>query len=372
MLGLVGFVNRLPAFLLAPVAGVFIDRFDKFRILLWTQILSMLQAALLAVLVLTHVIQVWHILVLGGLLGVVNSLDLPVRQSFVVDMIGKKEDLSNALALNSILVNVARLIGPTIAGILVALVGAGWCFMINAASYIAIIAGLFMMDVPSRSGGRVNGAVLTELREGFRYVKDFKPIRNLLLLLALISLMGMPYQVLMPVFAKDIFRGGSHVLGFLMSAVGIGALIGGFYLATLTTVVGYGRKIIFATTVFGASLAIFSQLNNLPIALVVLLFTGLGMMMQMTSINTVIQTLVDDDKLGRTMSFHTVAFSGMVPFGNLLSGVLADAFGVRAAVFFGGSCCVAGAMYAAFRLADMRELAKPVYIRKEIIHPDDL
>jgi MFS family permease len=370
MLGLVGFVNRIPAFILAPFAGVVIDRLNKFKLLLWTQILSMLQAGLLAVLVLTHTIQVWHILLLGGMLGVINSVDTPVRQSFVVEMIGKKEDLSNAIALNSILINIARLLGPTIAGILVALVGAGWCFSINAISYIAIIASLLMMEVAPREIKRSAAAPLTDLREGFRYVKNFIPIRNLLLLLALISLMGMPYQVLMPVFAKDIFKGGSHTLGFLMSAVGIGALAGGFYLASRKTVVGYGKKIIFATSLFGLTLAIFSQLTYLPLALVVLLFTGLGMMMQMTSINTVIQTLVDDDKRGRTMSFHTMAFFGMVPFGNLLSGVLADAIGVRSTVLFGGLCCVLAAIYASFRLPEMRALAKPIYIHKHIL-PDD-
>lgn len=371
MLGLVGFMNRIPAFILAPFAGVLIDRFNKFRLLLWTQILSMVQAAILAILVLTHTIQVWHILFLGGLLGVVNSVDTPVRQSFVVEMIDKKEDLSNAIALNSILINLARLLGPTIAGILIALVGTGWCFSLNALSYIAIVASLLMMKVNAVPKRKTTTNPLSDLKEGFRYVRNFIPIRNLLLLLALISLMGMPYQVLMPIFAKDIFRGGSHVLGFLMSVVGIGALCGGVYLASQTTVVGYGKKIVFATLLFGTTLAIFSQLNYLPLALLVLLFTGLGMMMQMTGINSVIQTLVDDDKRGRTMSFHTMAFFGMVPFGNLLSGILADAMGVRNTVLLGGLCCIAAACYAAFRLPAMREYARPIYLRKHIIPEEE-
>ncbi len=372
LLGVVGFVTRIPSFFLSPFAGVVIDRMNKFKLLLWTQILSMIQAIILAVLVLTGAVQVWHILVLGGLLGIINSFDAPVRQSFIVEMIGKKEDLSNAIALNSILVNIARLLGPTIAGILVALVGEGWCFSINAASYIAIVASLLMMDVTEHTIASEKSRPLAELREGFSYVKNFTPIRNLLLLLALVSLMGMPFQVLMPVFAKDIFRGGSHTLGFLMSAVGIGALSGGFYLATMKTVLGYGKKIIFATMIFGCSLAVFSHVTYLPLALVCLLFTGLGMMMQMTGINTVIQTLVDDDKRGRTMSFHAMAFFGMVPFGNLLSGVLADSIGVQNTLLAGGLCCMLAATFAAYSLPKMRELTRPIYVRKHILPHEEV
>jgi MFS family permease len=367
ILGLVGFLSRLPTFFLSPFAGVIVDRWNKYRLLLLTQILSMLQSAILTILVFTDVIQVWHIIVLGVFLGLVNSLDIPVRQSFVVEMIEKKEDLSNAIALNSAMVNGARLFGPSIAGILVAAVGEGWCFLINTLSFVAILMSLLFMTITFKQPERKVSGHLSDLKGGFKYAFGFPPIRAILLLLALVSFMGMPYQVLMPVFAKEILHGGPHTLGFLMAGVGAGALFGALYLASRKSVRGLGRIIPIASAIFGAGLILFSFSDIFWLSFIILVFTGFGMMVEMTSSNTLLQTLTDDDKRGRVMSFYTMSFMGMVPFGNLLAGTLSDLIGVTYTVMVGGICCVLGAFYFYTKLPMIRKYARPIYIEKNII-----
>jgi MFS family permease len=294
---------------------------------------------------------------------------MPVRQSFIVQMIETRGDLGNAIALNSSLVNAARLIGPSVAGILIAAFGEGICFLINALSYVPAIAALLAMRFEPPRAAAANGRVIEGLREGFSYVFGFKPIRYILLLLALVSLMGMPYQVLMPVFAQDILGGGPHTLGFLMGASGLGALIGTVYLACRKNVRGLGIVIAASAALFGIGLIAFSFSRVVWLSLALVLVAGLGMMVQMASSNTVLQTVVDDDKRGRVMSFYTMEFMGMAPFGSLLAGALAERIGAPNTLLVGGVFTVAGAVLFATRLRAMREILHPIY-RKMGIMPD--
>lgn len=367
LLGLVGFLSRIPTLFFAPFAGVFADRFDKYKLLFLTQLLAMLQAVIITVLLFANVIQIWHILVLGIFLGIINSFDIPVRQSFVINLIEKKEDLGNAIALNSAMVNGARLLGPSIAGILVASFGESWCFLINSLSFIAILSTLMLMIIPPSVKEKKAESYVKNFKEGFKYVFGFHPIRDILFLLALVSLMGMPFQILMPVFAKDIFHGGPDVLGILMASIGAGALIGALYLANRKTVVGLGKNLSMATGLFGIGLILFSLSQVFWISIIILIFTGFGMMVEITASNTMLQTISDDDKRGRVMSFYTIAFMGTVPFGNLFSGIFSDLIGASNTIMIGGAACIIGAVLFAVRLPALRKLVRPIYIKKEII-----
>jgi MFS family permease len=370
MLGVVGFASRIPTFLLAPAAGVLVDRWNRHRTLVITQVLSLTQALVLAILVLTGTVQVWQVVCLTLVLGIINAFDVPVRQSFVVDMIGRRQDLGNAIALNSSMVNGARLVGPSLAGILIAAVGEGICFLVNAVSFLAVIVSLLLMtDIPKRPK-TLHVHFLRGLKEGFAYAFGFAPIRSLLLLLALVSLMGMSYMVLMPVFAREILHGGAHTYGFLMGATGVGALAGALFLASRKTVLGLGRIIVIASGIFGAGLIGLSFTRILIVSLVFMMIIGFGMMVQMASTNTVIQTIVEEDKRGRVMSFYAMAFMGMTPFGSLLAGSLADSIGVPYTVFFGGVCCLAGCLLFARGLPTFRKMIRPIYREKGIITPD--
>jgi MFS family permease len=368
LLGLVGFAGQIPSFLLAPFAGVLVDRWDRHRLLVATQVLAMVQSAALAALALTGVINIWHVLLLSLFQGVINAFDMPARQAFVVEMVEKREDLANAIALNSSMVNAARLLGPSMGGILIAAVGEGWCFTLDAASYLAVIASLLLMHVVPRPRPASAGAkVLPELREGWAYVAGSPPIRSILLLLALVSLVGMPYTVLMPVFASRVLHGGPHTLGFLMAATGVGALLGAVFLANRRTVLGLGRIIPIMAGLFGAGLIGFSLSRQLWVSLPLLLLTGLGFMVHMAASNTLIQTLVDDDKRGRVMSFYTMAFMGTTPFGSLLAGSLADRIGAPRTLLLGGVGCIAAALWFARLLPSLRERVRPIYVRMGIL-----
>ncbi|HET6347170.1 MAG TPA: MFS transporter, partial [Myxococcota bacterium] len=344
LLGLVGFAGQIPSFLLAPVAGVLIDRWNRHRLLVVTQVLAMAQSAALAALALTGVINIWHVLFLSLFQGVINAFDMPARQAFVVEMVEKREDLGNAIALNSSMVNAARLLGPSIGGILITAVGEGWCFFLDAVSYLAVIASLLLMRIairPRRALARSpKSRVLAELREGWAYVSGSPPIRSILLLLALVSLVGMPYTVLMPVFASKILHGGSHTLGFLMAATGLGALAGAVFLANRRSVLGLGKIIPLMAGLFGAGLIGFSLSRTLWLSIPLLFVTGLGFMVQMAASNTLLQTLVEDDKRGRVMSFYTMAFMGTAPFGSLLAGSLAAHIGAPYTLLLGGVGCI--------------------------------
>jgi MFS family permease len=367
LLGLVGFFSQIPAFFIAPFAGVFIDRWNKHRILVITQILSMLQALALAVLTLTGTINIWHIVALSLSLGFVNAFDMPARQAFVVEMVEKRSDMPNAIALNSAMVNASRLIGPAVAGILVALVGEGYCFLINAISFMAVIAALLAMKIKKFQPARSGKNVLNEVREGFRYAFGSTPIRWLLILLGIISIAGMPYAVLMPIFAKDILKGSSYTLGFLMASSGVGALIGGIYLAARKTVLGLGKILAAAAAIFGAGLILFGISKILWLSLAMMVFTGFGMLINIAAVNTILQTITEDDKRGRIMSFYTMAFIGMTPIGNLLAGILAEAIGAPNTVIISGAVCILGAIIFSIKLPSIRLAAKPVYIEKGII-----
>jgi MFS family permease len=370
LLGTVGFTSRIPTFILAPIAGVFADRWNRHRIIVVTQILSMIQALFLAELVFNGTIAVWHIIVLSLSLGVINAVDIPTRQSFIIDLLENKEDLGNAIALNSSMVNGARLVGPSLAGLLIAALGEGMCFLINGLSFIAVITSLLAMKITPKQQENKRTKILEGLRDGFFYVFGFAPIRSLLLLLALVSLMGMPYMVLMPVFAENILHGGPKALGFLLGTTGMGAITGSIYLASRKSVLGLGKIIMLSSTFFGIGLVIFSLSRVFWLSLLAMFVIGFGMMVQMASTNTVLQTIVQEDKRGRVMSFYTMAFMGMVPFGNILGGGLADYIGAPNTVMIGGFSCILGSLWFAKNLPSLREMIRPIYIEKGILSED--
>ncbi|NJD19223.1 MAG: MFS transporter [Gemmatimonadetes bacterium] len=371
LLGVVGFVSQVPTFVLAPFAGVWVDRLNRYRVLQATQVLSMLQSFALAALTLTGVIQVWHIVVLQTFQGCINAFDMPARQAFLIEMVEDEADLSNAIALNSSMVNGARLVGPSIAGIIIAWVGEGWCFMIDGVSYMAVIGSLLLMRVTPRPLTPTGKKVLHDLVDGLRYAFGFPPIRAALLIMALVSLMGMPYTVLLPVIAERTLHGGPHTLGFLMGASGMGALCGALYLASRTSVVGLEGFIPRASTAFGLGLVAFSMSRWLPLSLVLLVVVGAGFMMQMASCNTVIQTLVREDMRGRVMALYGVAFMGMVPFGSLLAGTVASRVGAPLTVAGGGALCVLAALAFWRALPRIRDVITPIYVERGILPGDE-
>ena len=367
LLGLTAFVAQGPGFLLAPFAGELADRFNKHRIIIVTQTIMMLQALVLGALVLTDHVTMGWILVMMAILGAATGFDVPARQSFLIDMVDDRADLPNAIALNSSIFNAARLVGPAIAGFAVAAVGEGWVILLNGASYIFVLAALLSMKIRPRADARPRGAVLRRMREGFEYAFDFQPIRAVLIMVATVSLLGVPFSVLMPVIATDILGGGPRTLGLLMAATGFGALAGALFLAARTTVLGLGKVMIWCATLFGAALVLLAFADTLLLALPLLVLAGFGMMAQMASSNTVLQTLVDDDKRGRVMSFYTMAFTGTAPLGALLLGWVAGRFGAPAALALGGAACLVAAVYLARRLPSLRQIVRPIYTRMGIL-----
>jgi MFS family permease len=362
LLGVVGFAGQFPAFALGPVAGIYIDRVDRHKLLVLTQSASMLQSCALAALTLGGWISIKAIIILSIVQGVVNAFDMPTRQAFFVTMIENKADLGNAIALNSSMVNVARLIGPSVAGVLIAVSSEGWCFLLDGVSYCAVILALTRMRLPPMAPrpAFVHRAT-SQFKEGFRYAFGFTPIRSIMLLLALVSLAGVPYSVLMPIFATGVFHGGPHTLGLLMTASGGGALLGALWLAGRRSVLGLGRIIPMATALFGVGLISFSFSRSLWIALPCLMLTGFGFMVQMASSNTVIQTIVEDEKRGRVMSFYMMAFLGTAPFGSLMAGWLSSRIGAPHTLLIGGACCLVGAAGFARALPSIRTAIRPIY-----------
>jgi MFS family permease len=314
------------------------------------------------------VIEIWQVIALSAFQGVVNAFDMPARQAFVVEMVDKPDDLSNAIALNSSMVNAARLLGPSLAGVIIAAVGEGWCFMLDGVSYLAVIASLLLMALPRAVVERVEEENLfRQFREGWNYVVGFRPIRNMLLLLALVSLVGMPYTVLMPVFATEILGGGPYTLGWLMAASGVGALMGALFLAARRSVVGLGKFIPSMAGAFGAGLIAFSFSRSLWLSLLLMVVTGLGFMAQMAISNTLLQTIVDEDKRGRVMSFFSAATMGATPFGSLLAGAIAARIGAPLTLLISGICCVAGALWFARTLPALRRQVRPIYVKMGIL-----
>jgi MFS family permease len=365
LLGSVGFASQFPVFLASPLGGIVADRHNRQKVVIGTQTASMILAFILAGLTLANRITIPEIFVLAALLGIVNAFDIPGRQAFLVEMVGK-EDLINAIALNSSMFNGARIIGPAIAGILVAKIGEGWCFLANAISYIAVIIGLFMMRVERRHQPP-SGSPIEHIKEGFRFVRDTEPIRALLLLLGLVSLVAMPYTVLMPIFADRILHGGARGLGILMGATGVGALLGALTLATRTGVYGLGRWVSLSCAGFGVSLIAFSLSRHFWLSTALLVPVGFCMMLQMSSSNTLIQAMVPDHLRGRVMSVYSMMFMGMAPFGALFGGVVADKLGAPLAVSMGGIAAIGGAIIFGLRLPKMRGEARRLIIAQQMV-----
>lgn len=344
LLGVVGFSSQIPAFIIAPFSGVLADRANRRMVLLITQSCSMLQAFLLGYLTLTHQLQIWQVILLALFMGCVNAVDIPVRHSFLLEMVEKKEMLGNAIALNSLMFNVAKLIGPSIAGIIIAAVGEGICFVLNGVSYIAVLWSLCAMRLPPFSKEIATVPVWKSMKDGFSYAYNHVPIRAVLILLAVVSCVGLPYAVLMPVFAKDVLRGDSQTLGFLVGAAGVGALLGTIFLASRREAVRLGRIIPLCALLFGFGLILFSFSRQMFWSCGILVLCGFGAMVQMAASNTFIQTIVDDDKRGRVMSLYTLSFMGTVPLGNLLTGFLASHAGAGNTLAFSGIVCIVSAM----------------------------
>jgi MFS family permease len=366
LLGFVGFAGQIPAFFIVPFAGVWVDRWDRLRILKITQTLSMLESFALAVLVFSGHANVWGITLLTMFQGIVNAVDMPARQTFLVDMVSDRADLPNAIALNSSMVNSARLIGPTIAGIVIAIAGEGACFLIDGLSYLAVIGSLLMMTT-TRSPARAHKNVWSELKDGFAYVYQFTPVRSILLLLISLNILGVPYSVLLPVFASDILHGGPHTLGFLTGAAGLGALLSAITLAMRRTIVGLGRIISITSLVFGVSLMLFGYSRWMGLSLPLMVVTGFSMMQQMSASNTILQTIVDEGKRGRVMSFYTMSFIGVAPFGSLLVGFSAGTIGAPHTVMLGGLLFLIVAIWFSRKLKAIRSVVRPIYVRLGIL-----
>ena len=379
LLGTVSFAGQIPTFLLAPFAGVLVDRWNRHTVLVWTQALAMVQSLALAFLTLTHRVTIAEVLILSAFQGCINAFDMPGRQSFMLEMVTEdgttgRDDLSNAIAINSSMVNLARLVGPSIAGLVIAASSEGWCFVVDGISYIAVIISLLMMRLPALNpaalaaqANRASSSMVTQLKEGWDFVRGFTPIRTILLLFALNSFMGWPFTVLMPIFAAEVLKGGPHTLGFLMGALGVGSLASALSLVLRKSVRGLLKMIPIAAAIFGTGLVLFGLSHVLWLAMVLLLVVGFGMMQGLTASNTIIQTIVPEDKRGRVMSYYTVAFVGMAPFGSLMAGALAHLIGAANTVIISGICCMLGSAWFFTRMPSIRVVMRPIYEHLGII-----
>jgi len=366
-LGVVGFSSQIPIFIAAPFGGVFADKLDRKRILLVTQFLSMLQAVVVTALAITGAIQTWHIVILSLLLGIINGFDMPTRQAFVCELVDNPDDLPNAIALNSLIFNGARLIGPPIAGLLIAFAGEGICFLINAISFVPVLIAFAAMKIKPINIPRDNGPLLAGLKDGIGYAFGFVPIKVILILLAFIGLVAMPYAVLLPVFARDILAGDSKTLGFLMAASGVGATIGALFLASQKTVTRFSSIIVSSMCIFAVGVIVFSMSRTLWFSMIMMTLIGSGLIVLIVSINTLLQTIVDDNKRGRTMSLYSMAFIGMAPFGSLLAGTAAHSIGAPLTVQLCGVLCLLATALFSRKLPEISKLIRPIYARKGII-----
>ncbi len=361
LLGITGFAGQILTFVVAPIAGVWVERMDRRKVLLWTQAAAAVQSLAMAALTLAHVITLWEIITLAAFQGVINAFDMPARQAFLVRMIADPKDLGNAIAINSSMANGARLIGPAFAGLLIAGWGEGWCFFIDGISYFAVIASLLMMRIKPPKTRRNAASTVEQMREGWEYVSTFRPIRTILLLFALLSLVGWPYAVLLPIFAGEVLHGGAHTLGWLTGAGGVGALVSGLSLAVRKSVVGLTRMVQIASMVFGIALILFGFSHILWVSLMLMLFVGFGMMQSLSASNTILQTLVPEHMRARVMSYYVMAFFGTAPFGSLLAGFLAARLGAPHAVVVTGVFCIAGSIWFTLQLPKVRADMRPIY-----------
>jgi len=361
LLGIVGFAGQIVSFVLGPFAGVWVERLNRRKLLVWTQAAAAVQSLALAALTLAHVITLWEIIALAALQGLINAFDMPGRQSFLVQMVEDRNDLSNAIAINSSMANGARLIGPAIAGIVVAAFGEGWCFLIDGISYFAVIASLLLMRIKPSISRRHASSMFEQMREGWDYVRTFQPIRTILLLFSLISLMGYSWSVLLPVFAAQVLHGGATTLGWLTGAAGIGALTSGISLAVRKSIVGLTRMLQIASAMLGAALILFGLSRVLWLSLLLMVFVGFGMIQTASASNTIIQSLVSEDKRARVMGYYTMAFFGAAPFGSLLAGALAHRIGAPHTVIITGTFCIAGSLWFTLQLPKIRAVMRPIY-----------
>jgi MFS family permease len=372
LLGVVSFAGQIVSFALGPFAGVWIERLNRRKLLVWTQAAAAVQSLALAALALTHVITLWEIIALTALQGVINAFDMPGRQSFLVQMVEGGNDLSNAIAINSSMANGARLIGPAIAGLVIGAFGEGWCFLVDGVSYFAVIASLLLMRIKPLNIRRSRTSTFEQMREGWDYVRTFRPIRTILLLFALLSLMGYSYAVLLPIFAGEVLHGGAYTLGWLTAASGIGALVSGLSLAVRKSVVGLTRMLQVAAALLGGALILFGLSHTLWLSLVLMVFVGFGLMQGASVSNTIVQSLVTEDKRARVMGYYTMAFFGTAPFGSLLAGALAHRVGAPHTVILTGSFCVAGSFWFTFELPKVRAAMRPIYQKMGLLPADDL
>lgn len=372
LLGVVSFAGQIISFALGPFAGVWVERLNRRKLLVGTQAVAAVQSLAMAALTLAHVITLWEVIVLTALQGVINAFDMPGRQSFLVQMVEDRNDLSNAIAINSSMANGARLIGPAIAGLVVAAFGEGWCFLIDGVSYFAVIGSLLLMRIAPMDIRRHASSMVAQMREGWDYVRTFRPIRTILLLFAFFSLMGYSYAVLLPVFAAQVLHGGAATLGWLTAASGVGALLSALSLAIRRSVAGLTRMVQIATAMLGIALILFGLSHQLQLSLALMVFVGFGLMQAASASNTIIQSLVEEDKRARVMSYYTMAFFGAAPFGSLLAGALAHWIGAPHTVIVTGAFCVAGSLWFTFERPKVDAIMRPIYEEMEVLSLRDI
>jgi MFS family permease len=372
LLGIVTFAGQIVSFALGPFAGVWVERLNRRKLLIWTQAAAAIQSLAMAALTLAHVITLWEIIVLTALQGLINAFDMPARQSFLIQMVEDRNDLGNAIAINSSMVNGARLIGPAIAGLLIGAVGEGWCFLIDGVSYFAVIASLLMMRIKLLDVRRSASSMLEQMREGWDYVRTFRPIRTILLLFSLLCLMGYPFAVLLPVFVVQVLHGGAATLGWLTGASGIGALVSALSLALRKSIVGLTRMLQIAAAMLGGALVLFGLSRTLWVSLVLMAFVGFGLMQSAAVSNTIVQSLVPEDKRARVMSYYTMAFFGAAPFGSLLAGALAHRIGAPDTLILTGAFCLLGSLWFTLELPKIRAVMRPIYREMGLLPVSDI
>ncbi len=370
LLATINVLTQLPSFFISPFAGVLLDRVNRQRMLIITQVCFMLEAFVLALLMFSGVIQIWHILVLGLFVGLTNAFDSPTRQAMVLDLVDRKEDLSNAIALNSAVFNGARLVGPSVGGLLVAAFGEGWCFLLNGISYIAVIAAIIMMQLTYNFNKSAGVKVIAQLKEGIRYATGFLPIRALLIMIGMLSFFGMPFLVVIPAYVREVLNGTSETLGFLMSSFGAGALCAAIYMAARKSVLGLGKVLTLCCGLFACGLAAIAYVPWSWAAYLIAFPTGFGLIASLASINTLLQTLADDDKRGRVMSFYSMALIGMAPLGSMLLSLAEEFVGLSLSVLLFGLVCFVGAVVFEHYRPLVRRLSRPTYVRKNILVPE--
>ena len=370
VLGAVNFAGQIVAFVLGPVVGVWVERLDRRRLLVWTQTAAAVQSLTMAALTLAHVINLWEVMGLTLLQGIINALDTTARQSFLVQMVDDRNDLSNAIALNSSMTNAARLVGPAMAGLVVAAAGEGWCFLIDGVSYLAVIASLMIMHIPAQAIKHNTHSMQEQIREGWDYVRTFQPVRIILVNFSLMSLMGYSYAVLLPVFADQILKGGPSTLGALSGASGVGALASALSLAMRKSVLGLTRMVQIASTLLGAGLLLFGLSHTLWVSLMLMVGVGFGLIQCASASNTIIQSLVPEDKRARVVSYYTMAFFGAAPFGSLLAGALAHRIGAPLTVSLAGACCLTSSLWFALKLPQLTAAMRPIYQQQGLLPLD--